>query len=359
MKIDMKNNAAWKRYIRPVLISLFLICASFGAGYLGGYWFKYKKNNVKEEKVVKVYKHYTYSQFMDSLEVSGAFKKWKRFESAAKSRELEKYFKPGRYELKVGMSNQEVIRMFANGWQTPMKMSFRGYVKKLDMLAYAFSHWFEADSASFAKVLTDKDFMDSLGFKQETFIGMFIPNTYEFYWTTSPKNVVLRFKKEYDRFWNQDRMAKAKAMNFTPMQVITLASIVAEETNAPGEWPKIAGVYMNRVKKGIPLQACPTVKYAFIETEPGMTRILNRHLKVDSPYNTYRKKGLPPGPITIAPPSVIDSVLDYEKTDYLYFCAKPEFDGTHNFAKTYKQHMKHSAAYNKAYKEWVKRRENK
>lgn len=354
--MDKRENLGWKRYVSPIVICLVLIGGSFGLGYSAGYWFKYKKANVAEDTVVKIYGEYSYDQFMDSLEVSGAMKNWKRFESAANSRELEKYFKVGRYELKEGMSNQEVIRLFANGWQSPMKISFRGYVRKLDKLAYAFSHWFEADSASFAEVLTDEKLIDSLGFKPETFIGMFIPDTYEFYWTTSPKDVVLRFKKEYDRFWNQERLAKAKAMKFTPSQVTTLASIVAEETNAPGEWPKIAGVYMNRIKRGIPLQACPTVKYVFIESEPGMTRILNRHLQVDSPYNTYKHRGLPPGPITIAPPSVIDSVLDYEKTDYLYFCAKPEFDGTHNFAKTYKQHMKHSAAYNKAYKEWLKSR---
>jgi UPF0755 protein len=343
-------------YLLRIVIVTVILVIFFGIGYGIGYWSKYKKSNVKEDAVVKVYKHYTYSQFLDTLENKGIMKNWKRFESAADSRELEKYLKPGRYEFKKGMSNQEVIRIVANGWQTPMKMTFKGYVRKLDKLAYAFSCWFEADSASFAKVLNDKKIMDSLGFKPETFISMFIPNTYEFYWTASPENVVMRFKKEYDRFWNEDRLAKAKAMKFTPVQVSTLASIVAEETNAPGEWPKIAGVYMNRIKKGIPLQACPTVKYVFIETEPNMTRILNRHLKVDSPYNTYKHRGLPPGPITIAPAAVLDAVLNYEKTDYLYFCAKPEFDGTHNFAKTYSQHMKHSAQYNKAYKAWLKRK---
>lgn len=336
-------------------ILILVLVGGFGGAY-GAYWCKYKRSNVLEDGVVKIYRSYDYGEFMDTLKASCSFRNWKSFEKAASSRELEKYVKPGRYELKKGMSNQEIIRMVANGWQTPMKMAFRGYVRKLDKLAYAFSCWFEADSTAFAEVLNDKALIDSLGFKPETFIGMFIPNTYEFYWTTSPENVVLRFKKEYDAFWNQERLAKAKAMKFTPSQVSTLASIVAEETNAPGEWPKIAGVYMNRLKKGMPLQACPTVKYVFIESEPNMTRILNRHLKVNSPYNTYKNKGLPPGPITIAPPAVLDAVLNYEKTDYLYFCAKPEFDGTHNFAKTYSQHMKHSAAYNKAYKEWLKRK---
>lgn len=352
----MEKSATLRRILMPAALILALFCAGFAFGYCLGYWNKYKRSNVSEDRVVKVYRHYSYGEFMDSLKASGVIKRWKTFESAAKSRELEKYLEAGRYQLKEGMSNQEMIRMFANGWQTPVKMTFRGYVRKLDKLAYAFSCWFEADSSSFAEVLNDRNLIDSLGFTPETFIGMFIPNTYEFYWTTSPKSVVLRFKKEYDRFWNEERLAKAKAMKFSPSQVSTLASIVAEETNAPGEWPKIAGVYMNRIKRGMHLQACPTVKYIFIDSEPNMTRILNRHLKADSPYNTYRNLGLPPGPITIAPPAVLDAVLNYEKTDYLYFCAKPEFDGTHNFAKTYSQHMKHSAAYNKAYKEWVKNR---
>lgn len=339
--------------LRAIIISgtaIFLLAAGWGLVY----WLKYERGNVSQDMVIKVYGDYTYSQFLDSLKGSGAIESWKWFERASRSKELERVYKPGRYHLKKGMSNQYLTRMFANGWQTPMNMVFKGYVRRLDNLALAFSHWFEADSASFAQVLHDNELIDSLGFKPETFIGMFIPNTYQFYWTTSPKNVVLRFKKEYDAFWTPERLRKAKKMNFTPSQVSTLASIVVEETKAPGEWPKIAGVYMNRLKKGMPLQACPTVKYIFIETEPNLTRILNRHLKVDSPYNTYRNRGLPPGPITIAPPAVLDAVLNYEKTDYLYFCAKPEFDGTHNFAKTYNQHLKHSAAYSKAYREWTK-----
>lgn len=326
------------------------------SAYFLTYWLRYKADNVSKEGIVYVYKNYTYPQFMDTLKASGTIKNWKRFVKASESKELEKVFKPGRYEIKEGMSNQYIIRMVANGWQTPMNMVFKGYVRKLDKLALALSKWFEADSASFAKVLNDKELIDSLGFKPETFIGMFIPNTYQFYWTTSPKNVVLRFKKEYDAFWTPERLSKAKKMKFTPSQVSTLASIVAEETNAPGEWPKIAGVYMNRLKKGMPLQACPTVKYIFIESEPNLTRILNRHLEVDSPYNTYKNRGLPPGPITIAPGRILDAVLNYEKTDYLYFCAKPEFDGTHNFAKTYREHMVNSAAYSKAYKEWKKKK---
>ena len=193
--------------------------------------------------------------------------------------------------------------------------------------------------------------IDSLGFRPETFIGMFIPNTYEFYWTSSPESVIKRFKKEYDTFWSGERDRLAKEIGLDRNEVMTLASIVIGETNNAGEMPKIAGVYMNRLHRGMRLQACPTIIYAHLETEPGITRLLHRHLQIDSPYNTYRIKGLPPGPIAIPTVAAIDAVLNYEKSNYLYFCAKPEFDGTHNFASTYSQHKANSRAYNKAFRE--------
>ena len=180
---------------------------------------------------------------------------------------------------------------------------------------------------------------------------MFIPNTYEFYWTASPRSVVGRFHKEYEAFWNGERDRLAKDMGMSRNEVMTLASIVIGETNNTGEMPLIAGVYINRLKRGMRLQACPTVIYAHLKTEPGLRRILNRHLQIDSPYNTYRIKGLPPGPIAIPTVSAIDAVLHYTKSDYLYFCAKPSFDGTHNFASTYSQHKANSRAYNKAFEE--------
>ena len=249
------------------------------------------------------------------------------------------------------MSNQYIIRMIANGWQTPAKVTLRGYIKTLDRLAAFLGRNFEADSAAFATVLKDTAMIDSLGFRPETFIGMFIPNTYEFYWTSSPRNVVMRFKKEYETFWSGERDRLAREIGLDRNEVMTLASIVIGETNNAGEMPKIAGVYMNRLHRGMRLQACPTVIYAHLDTEPGLRRLLHRHLQIDSPYNTYRIKGLPPGPIAIPTVTAIDAVLNYEKSSYLYFCAKPEFDGTHNFATTYSQHKANSRAYNKAYRE--------
>ena len=319
------------------------VIAAFGLSL----YITYKKPNTVKEGVILIYRDADYQDVEDSLKASGTIKNLKSFGRAARKRNLAAHFEPGRYVISPGMSNQYIIRMIANGWQTPA----RGYIKTLDRLAAFLGRNFEADSAAFATVLKDTAMIDSLGFRPETFIGMFIPNTYEFYWTSSPRNVVMRFKKEYETFWSGERDRLAREIGLDRNEVMTLASIVIGETNNAGEMPKIAGVYMNRLHRGMRLQACPTVIYAHLDTEPGLRRLLHRHLQIDSPYNTYRIKGLPPGPIAIPTVTAIDAVLNYEKSSYLYFCAKPEFDGTHNFATTYSQHKANSRAYNKAYRE--------
>lgn len=323
------------------------VIAAFGLSL----YITYKKPNTVKEGVILIYRDADYQDVEDSLKASGTIKNLKSFRRAARKRNLAAHFEPGRYVISPGMSNQYIIRMIANGWQTPAKVTLRGYIKTLDRLAAFLGRNFEADSAAFATVLKDTAMIDSLGFLPETFIGMFIPNTYEFYWTSSPRNVVMRFKKEYETFWSGERDRLAKEIGLDRNEVMTLASIVIGETNNAGEMPKIAGVYMNRLHRGMRLQACPTVIYAHLDTEPGLRRLLHRHLQIDSPYNTYRIKGLPPGPIAIPTVTAIDAVLNYEKSSYLYFCAKPEFDGTHNFATTYSQHKANSRAYNKAYRE--------
>ena len=324
-----------------------VIIAAFGLNR----YITYKKPNTVQEGVILIYRDATYQAVEDSIKASGTIKNLKSLERAARKRDLASHFEPGRYVIEPGMSNQYIIRMIANGWQTPAKVTLRGYIKTLDRLAAFLGRNFEADSAAFATALKDTAMIDSLGFRPETFIGMFIPNTYEFYWTSSPESVIKRFKKEYDTFWSGERDRLAKKIGLDRNEVMTLASIVIGETNNAGEMPKIAGVYMNRLHRGMRLQACPTVIYAHLETEPDITRLLHRHLQIDSPYNTYRIKGLPPGPIAIPTVTAIDAVLNYEKSNYLYFCAKPEFDGTHNFASTYSQHKANSRAYNKAFRE--------
>lgn len=331
--------------IISVIFGVLLVACAAAGGY---YYITFKKPNIKDTAELYVYGDYTCERLLDSISASGAVENWKSFVRAAGKENIQN-FKPGHYVLKKGMSNQQVVRTLVLNWETPIKFKFRGYVKTLPRLASLLGDSFEADSAGFATVLSDKTFMDSLGFDERTFIGMFIPDTYEMYWTASPRKIVLRMKKEYDRFWNEDRRTKAEAMHFDRNQVMTLASIVIGETNNTEEMPIIAGVYMNRLRKGMKLQACPTVIYAHLDKEPGIRRVLSRHLSIDSPYNTYLYPGLPPGPIAIPTVAAIDAVLNYAKTDYLYFAAKPEFDGTHNFATTYSQHLANGRAYSRAY----------
>ncbi len=336
-----------KRLAITVCAAAVAVIAAIGTGR----YITYKKPNTVKEGVILIYRDADYQAVRDSIAASGTVRNMKSFDRAAGKRNLAAHFEPGRYVITPGMSNQYIIRMIANGWQTPGKVTLRGYIKTLDRLAAFLGRNFEADSAAFAATLQDTALMDSLGFRPETFIGMFIPNTYEIYWTDSPENVVKRFYREYNAFWSGERDSLAKEIGLDRNEVMTLASIVIGETNNAGEMPKIAGVYMNRLHRGMRLQACPTVIYAHLDTEPGLRRLLNRHLQIDSPYNTYRIKGLPPGPISIPTVTAIDAVLHYEKSSYLYFCAKPEFDGTHNFASTYSQHKANSRAYNKAFRE--------
>jgi UPF0755 protein len=232
------------------------------------------------------------------------------------------------------------------GLQSPHNLILSGNIRSMEKLASIISGKISSDSAKILQTLKDKTLIDSLGFDKYSFPGMFLLNTYEIYWTSSPKEIVLRLHSEYNKFWNQERQQKARDLNLSPIEVVTLASIVAEESNIKSEHPVIAGVYVNRLKRGIPLQADPTIKYAL--NDPSIKRILYQHLEIDSPYNTYKIKGLPPGPITIPSPSVIDAVLDYSKHNYLYFCAKPSLDGSHNFASTLSAHNRNARAYQSA-----------
>jgi UPF0755 protein len=202
----------------------------------------------------------------------------------------------------------------------------------------------EADSVELVNVFTDKALAKKMGFESPlTMFSIFLPNTYEFYWTVKPEEFVERMYKEYKNFWNGARDEKRKRTGLNRVEVATLASIVYEETRKVDEMPRVAGVYMNRLRTGMPLQADPTIKYAMQNF--GLRRILKSYLKYDSPYNTYINKGLPPSPICMPSIQAIDAVLNFEKHDYLYFCARPTFDGYHNFAKSYSQHLANARAY--------------
>ncbi|NOU19969.1 MAG: endolytic transglycosylase MltG [Bacteroidales bacterium] len=253
--------------------------------------------------------------------------------------------KSGRYRIKSGMSNRDIVRMLISATQAPTKVTFNN-IRTPEQLAGKVSHQIEADSLSILGLFRNPETFVKYDFKKESLISMFIPNTYEFYWNTSAEAFFDKMKRSYNQFWTDERKSKAKEINLTPIEVSTLASIVEEETIKQDERPKIAGVYINRLKKYMPLQADPTIKFALGDFT--LRRIWTKHLEVKSPYNTYKNIGLPPGPINCPSISSINAVLNYENHQYLYFCAKDDFSGYHVFAKTLAEHNRNAEAYQRA-----------
>ena len=245
--------------------------------------------------------------------------------------------------LEDGMSVIDIVRMIKLGLQTPVNVTMNN-VKTPAYLAGKLARQIDADSVELVKAFMDKQKAKELGFDNPlTMFSIFIPNTYEFYWTVTPEEFIERMNKEYKRFWENGRDQKRQRTKLNRVEVTTLASIVYEETRKVDEMPRIAGVYINRLRKGIPLQADPTIKYAMQDF--GLRRILYRHLKYESPYNTYLNRGLPPSPICMPSIQAIDAVLNYEQHDYIFFCARPTFDGYHNFARTLSEHNANARAY--------------
>ncbi len=243
--------------------------------------------------------------------------------------------KSGRYKLKSNMSNNDIVDLLRSGEQEPVNISFNN-VRTIPELAGKITKNLEVDSSQFVKLLQNNKFILKYGFNRNTIISMFIPNTYELYWNTSKQDLFKRMATEYKKFWNTERKTKAKKLALSQSQISTLASIVQMETIKNDEKPIVAGVYINRLKKGMLLQADPTVIYAVGDFS--IKRVLKKHLSVNSPYNTYLHKGLPPGPICIPNISSIDAVLNYKHHNYVFFCAKEDFSGYHNFATTLHQH---------------------
>ena len=253
--------------------------------------------------------------------------------------------KTGRYAIKPTDNMRYLHRRLSMGYQTPIKLTI-GSVRTLDRMARNVSRQLMIDSTEVANLLNDTAYIRKMGYSKETLPALFIPNTYEVYWDMSAEDFMTRMQKEHKAYWNEKRMKQAEAIGLTPIEVATLASIVEEETANQAEKPMVAGLYINRLKKGMLLQADPTVKFSLKEF--GLKRILFKHLEVDSPYNTYKYAGLPPGPIRVPSYQGLESVLNYTKHNYLYMCAKEDFSGTHNFAVTSAQHAANARKYQQA-----------
>ena len=337
-----------KKKSRAVLLTLLVLAVVGILAALNFYGTFYHDNISHREKQeeIRIYRSYSYGQMLDAVLQSGSIDNEKTFLRTAKVMKLKDGFKPGLYRFRKGMGNKAIVRTLQKGWQQPVRLVIPGYYRSLDRFADFLGEQLEASREDFLNTLTDRAVAEKYGFTPETFIGMFIPNTYEVWWTVTPEEFVERMHTEYEKFWSAGRDAKALAIGLTRQEVSTLASIVIEETKNEPEMPRIAGVYMNRLHKDMLLQADPTVIFAV--GDPSLKRVLNRHLETDSPYNTYKYAGLPPGPITMPPVAAIDAVLNYEHHDYLYFCAKDNFDGTHAFAKTLSAHNENARRYQRA-----------
>ncbi len=337
-----------KKTTRTLLL-LFLVLAAAGILAALNFYGTFYHDNIAprdSHEEIRIYGSFTYDQMIDAVLQSGSIDNEKTFLRAARFLKLRDSFRPGLYRFKKGMGNKAIVRTLQKGWQQPLRLVIPGYFRNLDRFAEFLSEQLEADPDAFKSVLNDPDEAARFGFTSATFIGMFIPNTYEVWWTVTPEDFIDRMHTEYEKFWSGERDAKALAIGLTRQQVSTLASIVIEETKYEPEMPRVAGVYMNRLHKDMPLQADPTVLFA--AGDPSIKRVLNKHLEIDSPYNTYKYNGLPPGPITMPPVSAIDAVLNYERHDYLYFCANASFDGRHAFAKTLAAHNENARRYQQA-----------
>ena len=328
-----------------ILLAVLVVAALLAgaAGFvLGRYYIDNKKPNFTEKYVLYVRPDMTVGEVMDSLQTGAGMIRPKSVERAFAEMETAARMKPGRYVVDSTCTSIYVARMLVFGWQTPQNMTLSGTLRKKDRIAQRISSQMMIDSASVADALNDEVFLAGYGFTPQNVFAMILPDTYEMYWTASVKDIFDRFKKEYDAFWTQDRLAKAKALGLTPMEVSVMASIVSGETLTASEYPVIAGVYLNRWKKGMKLQADPTIAFCYDYT---LDRILKKHLTVDSPYNTYKHVGLPPAPINVPPKACLEAVLNPQKHDYIYFCASPAFDGTHKFAVGYTEHLKNAKAF--------------
>lgn len=268
------------------------------------------------------------------------------FEWLSEKKNFKKHIFPGRYLLKEKMSYNEIINLLRSGKQVPVEITFDNLRTKQQIASRA-GKFLETDSLKIIELFNDNEYLKKYDLNNKTLFTIFIANTYIFNWNTSAEQFFERMYKESEKFWRDDnRTKKMKELNFSRLQSISLASIVELESYKKDEKPVIAGVYINRLKKEMLLQADPTIIYAVGDFT--IKRVLKKHLEVDSPYNTYKNAGLPPGPICIPSISSIDAVLDYDKNNYIYFCAKEDFSGYHNFAVTYAQHMINAKKYQRA-----------
>ena len=315
------------------------------AGFVAQYYLDNRRPNFQKEYVLYVYPDMTAEQVLDSIVVGAQAERPRSVEHVFKKMNVAENMKPGRYVVETSKPSIYVARMLVYGWQTPQNLTLSGTIRSKERLVKKISNQMMVSADEVAAALADSTFLAQYGFTPENVFAMIMQDTYQMYWTASVKDIFDRFKKEYDAFWTPVRIAKAKKQGLSKMDVSIVASIVSGETLKEFEYPIIAGVYLNRYRTGMKLQADPTVAFCF---DYKLNRILHRHMEVDSPYNTYKYVGLPPAPINVPPKACLEAVLNPDQHGYIYFCASPDFNGTHRFAVTYAEHMNNANEFHKA-----------
>lgn len=335
-------------YIKRILFAIVLlglVAAAFFANFVYSAMFKPNTAFEKNRAFIYIPSNSTYQDVRELI--NPLVKDLDKFDALAERKQYTTNIKPGKFVIEKGMSNNDIINSIRSN-NIPIKLSFNNQ-ETLANLAGRIASQIEADSLSLLNAFEEEDFLNKNKFNRNTVLGMFVPNSYEFFWNTSAEKFRNRMLTEYRNFWNESRLNKAQALGLSENKVVTLASIVQKETSKVDERPRVAGVYLNRLKRGMPLQADPTVIFA-IKQRSGdfnavIKRVLYKDLEIDSPYNTYKYPGIPPGPISMPDISSIDAVLNAEKHDYYYFVADVKNFGYHKFAKTLAQHNRNRQEY--------------
>ena len=343
-----KKKSFFKKFIWSLVCILFLSGAIMASVFYGRIYQSNVSLDYQKEVFIYIPTGASFEDVLQQLTDEGIIISSSSFRWISERKHYTKNIKSGRYLVKDGMNNNELVNLFRSGRQTPVNVVFNN-VRTKEEFAGKISHQIELDSAQILEAMLDTTFLNSLGLDAFTVSSLFIPNTYEFYWNTTVTSFLSRMVAEHHHFWNDSRRKKARNLKLTKEEVVILASIVEKETLQKSEQPIVAGLYINRLKKRMKLQSDPTVIYAIGDFS--IRRVLKKDLKYDSPYNTYKYKGLPIGPISLPSISAIDAVLNYQKHEYLYMCAKEDFSGFHNFAKSVKQHYANAVKYRKALNE--------
>ena len=325
---------------KKILIPLIIFSTILTTGSVYTYQMLYSPNFLinAEDKFIIIEENTDFNELIKKLEDDTLINDILSFSFLSKLMEYQENIKIGAYKVKMNMSNYDMITMLRSGNQTPIKLTFT-YARKIDDLAEKITSKLKISKDDLLKYLFEN--IDNYeGFKKEDIISIFLPDTYEVYWNISSKKLTDKMYSEYEKFWNNDRLEKLKKINLNQKEAIVLASIVASESRMLDEADRIAGLYINRLNRNMRLQADPTLVFA--ANDFTIRRVLNKHKKIKSPYNTYIHRGLPPGPIRIASKKYIDAVLNFEKHNYIYMCAKEDFSGYHAFATNLSDHNRNA-----------------